>query len=1114
MKKTIIAIGLSALASVGALAQTPVFTPGNLAVLELGDNGTNRGATADDIWASRQNPYYVLQFDPGKTNQVFTNASYHPSSVIAQSVTVAVPTNGSGAMWCNGNAGTEGNLVLSGDKSVLTFGGYQGDICSIFPTALPTPPVAPSNLSYDRGIGQVDAFGNYVNVLRSQLWYGVAQGKTNPRGVTTDGAGHYWGCGNGYGNLFYDSNVGGDPVKISDLVLPGCAKVINGTLYAAVKSGSDAKGQAAGIYSFVDFNLNPVPLPISGGAVFAYLQIPADALNQNCVGFDINPSNNVAYIADTKNGICKYVKTGANWKLAYLLQVSGYSKYNNGILSSGHTNGLYVGTFSVAVDWTKTNPVIYATTGDSPGADPRDAKAGALTYYANRVVAIVDTNTATSGAKIPVTNNTWTVAQAPVYNPSAITNSNTNLYIVFKSVAFTPDLRPNIATNPVGWTAQTGNSPVFTVSATGPSGASLAYQWQTNGVNVAGATSPSLTFGPVVAANNGLGFRCIVADTYGSVTSSVANLTVAAPAAPSFVAINGSASTGITNYVGFNFTLTPTIGGTDPKGGYQWYANGVALADGNEFSGTQTPVLSIVNAQTNDTAIYSLGVTNAVGSNYFTAANLTVTYAPPVFLLPPVAQTVFQGRPATFTATISSYNLTHKWYKYVTTATTTNLVAVPVDGASYVQTDTSAGAGRPATSTLTIASTVANDGTNYVLVSTNISGAVTSPPVSLSLYIEPASHSFAPYKYAGQTYVQNFDSLPIPGGGSAEQANPLDVTYVITNPAMMLTNNSFADTNMSTEVTYSLGNPADLAYPIVPSGGIGGLNLTNTMAGWYAWGQKSPLLLGMTSGDQSEGGIIDQGLNYNNINGLTYQPQNRSLGLLTSTASGIVAFGVGFTNTTSQTFNNFSLAFTGELWRNNPDVQQLAVGYAVDSGSPASFNTVSNAIINGPINSVDALAVTFPTAVSTVILDGTQTANQTNAAVKYQAISGGWAPGTVLWVFWYANSTITGGAQDVAVDNVNFSAYPATPVAVTQPSLSGVSYSGGASGSGAGFRFTNTPGAAWQFQVWGTTNLSQPFSQWQYLGNPSEGPAGTYTFGDIGATNQPQKFYRVVAVTP
>ena len=245
MKRILLTTGVCALLSFAASAQTPaVFQPGKLAVFQEGSGGPGRclpfGAvtgitnyTPDDIFGSRQNQIFIGQFDPNTPNQ--TNAS----------VLVAVPTNGYSAMLVNGNAGTEGYMTLADDRSVLTFAGYAGDICSITTGGQ----TAPSNLSYDRGVGTVDAFTNYVNVYRGSKWYGTATGKTNPRGAATDGAGNFWGCGNGYGSLYYNANTGDDPIQFQNIALTSCSRAQNHKLYNSVKGSESVNLYPAGIYT-------------------------------------------------------------------------------------------------------------------------------------------------------------------------------------------------------------------------------------------------------------------------------------------------------------------------------------------------------------------------------------------------------------------------------------------------------------------------------------------------------------------------------------------------------------------------------------------------------------------------------------------------------------------------------------------------------------------------------------------------------------------------------------------------------------------------------------------------------------------------------------------------
>lgn len=77
--------------------------------------------------------------------------------------------------------------------------------------------------------------------------------------------------------------------------------------------------------------------------------------------------------------------------------------------------------------------------------------------------------------------------------------------------------------------ANAGSFATFTVTTTGT--APLSYQWHKDGVNVPGATSASLTLSNVQTNEVG-NYAVVITNAYGSVTSSVAVLTVNAPALP------------------------------------------------------------------------------------------------------------------------------------------------------------------------------------------------------------------------------------------------------------------------------------------------------------------------------------------------------------------------------------------------------------------------------------------------------------------------------------------------------------------------------------------------------------------------------------------------------
>jgi uncharacterized repeat protein (TIGR03803 family) len=82
---------------------------------------------------------------------------------------------------------------------------------------------------------------------------------------------------------------------------------------------------------------------------------------------------------------------------------------------------------------------------------------------------------------------------------------------------------PIITTQPQSQTAQAGSNVAFSVVASGLPWPD--YQWQFNGQNIAGRTAASLSLTNVHFANAG-GYSMIVTNTYGSVTSAVAELTV------------------------------------------------------------------------------------------------------------------------------------------------------------------------------------------------------------------------------------------------------------------------------------------------------------------------------------------------------------------------------------------------------------------------------------------------------------------------------------------------------------------------------------------------------------------------------------------------------------
>lgn len=370
--KTLTYCAVALLGAGSTLAQTQSFAPGQLAVLRAG-NG-------DLSLRLKQAPIFVDQLDPTRFND-------------APALTVAIPTNGPNALFFNGHAATEGNLTRSADHRLLAFAGYAGV------NLLQTPGV-PSQLSIPRGFGTLGASaGSFELVYSSNNWYDSA----NPRGVVTDGAGNFWGCGDLHGTTYYNARTAPQPFEFKTLLNTRAIKIINQTLYASLNAadGQDTE-DAGGIYSFVSGSIAE-PLPKDAGCAMSLVLASAPGFKKTA-GFDLNSAGTIAYAADTAAGIQKYVKTGNHWKLAYNLTIPQ-------VIPPDENNG--EGCFGVTVDFSGANPVVYATTTEGWGG-----------ANSNRVVRIMDT-----GAGSAVT----TIAQA------------TSTNIVFRGIEFTPEATPTTA---------------------------------------------------------------------------------------------------------------------------------------------------------------------------------------------------------------------------------------------------------------------------------------------------------------------------------------------------------------------------------------------------------------------------------------------------------------------------------------------------------------------------------------------------------------------------------------------------------------------------------------------------------------------------------------------
>ena len=251
---------------------------------------------------------------------------------------------------------------------------------------------------------------------------------------------------------------------------------------------------------------------------------------------------------------------------------------------------------------------------------------------------------------------------------------------------------PSITTPPAAQTVNVGQTANFSVTAAGS--APLNYQWRTNGVNMPGATNAALVLSNV-QTNQAGNFSVVITNVSGSVTSSVAALTV--NRLGQTITFGALAAKRVDAAA---FALTATTGNGLPIS-YISSTPGVATVSGS--------TVTIVGIGT--TTITASQAGNAM---YLSAANvsqgLVVSGVPPGITTPPIGQIVNVGQSANFSVTASgTAPLTYQWR--------TNGVNMP--GAT--------------SAALALGNVQTNQAGNYAVVITSTYGSVTSSVVVLTV---------------------------------------------------------------------------------------------------------------------------------------------------------------------------------------------------------------------------------------------------------------------------------------------------------------------------------------------------------------------------------------------
>jgi len=210
----------------------------------------------------------------------------------------------------------------------------------------------------------------------------------------------------------------------------------------------------------------------------------------------------------------------------------------------------------------------------------------------------------------------WTSESSEIADYKYIADSITeDLGITYTSMDYPlPPVPPTIVMQPTSQSIQVGNTVLFSVSCTGD--APLSFQWYKNNAAIQGQVGSLFSITSASESDAG-SYTVKVTNAGDSVTSAAAVLTVIVPVAPTIT----TQPENKTVEVGGSTSLSVQAEGTQPLV-YTWYKDGAALP------ASMGNMLPIMNAQTSHEGIYSVKVSNMVGT--VTSNDVTVTVTTPV----------------------------------------------------------------------------------------------------------------------------------------------------------------------------------------------------------------------------------------------------------------------------------------------------------------------------------------------------------------------------------------------------------------------------------------------------------------------------------------------------
>jgi hypothetical protein len=422
---------------------------------------------------------------------------------------------------------------------------------------------------------------------------------------------------------------------------------------------------------------------------------------------------------------------------------------------------------------------------------------GATMLSDSAVISGATTSTlAISPVAIGHTSNNYHCVVSGTSPCSAVASANSSL---------TVNQTPIINSQPVvSQTICSGSAASFSVNVTGTA---LSYQWYkggsplSNGGNISGAASATLTINPATTADSAIDYYCLVS---GNCTTGIAS-DMAALTVNQQVAITGQPVALQNVCVGQSVQLSVSATGTGLT--YQWYNGATLLSDSATISGATTATLTINPIALADASnAYHCVVSGASPCAAVTSWNSTITVnnIPSITGNPATSQAICSGGTATLSMTASGGGVSYQWYKGATTL---------VNGGNI------SGATTP---TLTVSPFGAADAaTDYYCVVSNLCmSGVTTNAATLAL----APQATIQAQTATTCSQTTFTFTPITGSPSAATVVPANTKYSWSAPIVTGGMTGGAALSNQVAITGTLTNPTNTAqtatYTVTPATGI------------------------------------------------------------------------------------------------------------------------------------------------------------------------------------------------------------------------------------------------------------------------------------------------------